>query len=283
MKKLLTFILMLIFLSAPSYGKVVDYIVAVVNGQPILYSELLEYARNSRIKDLRVARDSLIEKKILLTETEAEGLTVSDEEIEAALKNFIKNSGFRSGKEFEKALEKEGMTLDDVKEKLRNQLLVAKLIGRNVKSKIHVTDIEVEKVCKERQTKPIREVYYIFVKDRVKADKVMEFLNSGVPFEKVAKEYSEDRATAEKGGYIGKVTRGVLIKPLDIAVWSTKPGTYKLVQGKNGYYIIYVKGEKVEGCNRNRIKEELYTRKFQKTLKEYVDSLKTEASVKVYF
>ena len=283
MKRLLILILMLISFSASSYGKVVDYIVAVVNGQPILYSELLEYARNSRIRDLRVARDSLIEKKILLTEAEAEGLTVSDEAVKNALENFIKNSGFRSREEFEKALEKEGLTIDDVKKKLKEQLLVAKLIGRNVKSKIHVTDIEIEKVCRERQSKPIREVYYIFVKDKVKADKVMEFLNSGVPFEKVAKEYSEDRATAEKGGYIGKVTKGVLIKPLDIAVWSTNPGNYKLVQGKNGYYIVYVKSEKVEGCDRNRIREELYTQKFQKALKEYVDSLKAKASVKVYF
>ncbi|RUM40540.1 MAG: peptidylprolyl isomerase [Desulfurobacterium sp.] len=283
MKRLLILILVLISFSAPSYGKVVDYIVAVVNGQPILYSELLEYARNNRIRDLRVARDSLIERKILLTEAETEGLNVSDKEIETALENFIKNSGFRSREEFEKALEKEGLTLDDVKEKLKEQLIVAKLIGRNVKSKIHVTDIEVEKVCRERQSKPIREVYYIFVKDKVKADKVMELLNSGIPFEKVAKEYSEDRATAEKGGYIGKVTRGVLIKPLDIAVWSTNPGNYKLVQGKNGYYIIYVKSEKVEGCDRNRIREELYTQKFQKALKEYVDSLKAKASVKVYF
>jgi len=283
MKRLLTLILMLISFSASSYGKVIDYIVAVVNGQPILYSELLEYARNSRMRDLRVARDSLIEKKILLTEAEAEGLIVSDEAIKNALENFIKNSGFRSREEFEKALEKEGLTLDDVREKLKEQLLVAKLIGRNVKSKIHVTDIEIEKVCRERQSKPIREVYYIFVKDKVKADKVMELLHSGVPFEKVAKEYSEDRATAEKGGYIGKVTRGVLIKPLDIAVWSTNPGNYKLVQGKNGYYIVYVKSEKVEGCDRNRIKEELYTQKFQKALKEYVDSLKAKASVKVYF
>ncbi len=283
MKRLLTFILMLISFSAPSYGKVVDYIVAVVNGQPILYSELLEYARNNKIRDLRAARDSLIERKILLTEAEAEGLTVSDKEIARALENFIKSSGFRSRKEFEKALEKEGLTLDDVKEKLKEQLIVAKLIGRNVKSKIHVTDIEIEKVCRERQSKPVREVYYILVKDRAKADRLVELLNSGVPFEKVAKEYSEDRATAEKGGYIGKVTKGALIKSLDIAVWSTNPGSYKLVQGKNGYYIVYVKSEKVEGCNKNRIKEELYTQKFQKALKEYVDSLKAKASVKVYF
>jgi len=283
MKKLLIFILMVISFFTPSYGKIVDYIVAVVNGQPILYSELLEYARNNRIRDLRAARDSLIERKILLTEAEAEGLTVSDKEIKTALEDFIKNSGFRSKEDFQKALAKEGLSLDDVEEKLKEQLIVAKLIGKNVKSRISVTDIEIEKVCRERQSKPIREVYYIFVKDRVKADKVMELLNSGVPFEKVAKEYSEDRATAEKGGYIGKVTKGVLIKPLDIAVWSTNPGNYKLVQGKNGYYIVYVKSEKVEGCNRKRIKEELYTQKFQKALKEYVDSLKAKASVKVYF
>ncbi|WP_163327802.1 peptidylprolyl isomerase [Desulfurobacterium thermolithotrophum] len=282
MKRLLVFFLVMVSLTLPSYAKIVDYIVAVVNGEPILYSELLDYAKTNRINNLKAARDSLIERKILLTEAKSEGLAVSDEELNRALENFIKNSGFKSKEEFEKALKKEGLTLEEVKEKLKEQLLVAKLIGRNVKSKIRVSDIEVEKVCKEKKKKPVREVYYIYVKDKQKANRIMEILDSGIPFEKVAKEYSEDKATAQNGGYLGKVTKGSLIKPLDIAVWSTKPKTYKLVETKGGYYIIYVKKEEIEKCDKNRIREELYVKKFQKALKDYIDSLKSKASVKVY-
>lgn len=283
MKRLVAAILMLTFFAVPSYGKVVDYIAAVVNGQPILYSEILEYAKDNGIRDLKVARDSLIESKILLTEAKNEGLNVSDKEVTNALENLVKHSGLGSMEAFKKALNSRGLTFNDVKKKLREQLLVAKLVARNVKSKIHITDIDVEKACKERQSKPVREVYYIFTKNKGKADKLMELLNSGVPFEKVAKEYSEDRATAENGGYIGKVAKGSLIKPLDIAVWSTKPKSYRLVQGKSGYYIVYVKRELVEGCNKNKIGKELYRQKFQGALKDYVDSLKKRASVKVYF
>ncbi len=279
--RLFVFLAILLF-GLPSFAKVVDYIAAVVNGEPILYSEVVEYAKENRIRDLRAARDSLIERKILLTEAKAEGITVSDKEIEAAVEDFIKRNGFRSIEEFEEALKKEGLTIEDVKEKLREQMLVARLISRSVKSKIKVTDIDVEKYCRKLQEKPVREVYYIFTRNRAIAEKAMEALNAGVPFEKVAKEYSEDKATAEKGGYIGVVAKGSLIKPLDYAVWSTEPGKYRLVQSKEGYFIIYVKSEEKKSCDRERIRQQLYTERFQRALKDYIDSLKKKASVKVY-
>jgi parvulin-like peptidyl-prolyl isomerase len=151
-----------------------------------------------------------------------------------------------------------------------------------VKSKIKVTDLDVEKVCRSQENRPAREVYYIFTKDEGKAKKALEILKAGVPFEKVAEEYSEDRATAKRGGYLGMVTKGSLIKPLDMAVWSTEPGKFRLVQAKNGYYIIYVKAEKSGKCNRDKIRQRLYMEKFQKALKSYIDELKQKASVKVY-
>ncbi len=266
----------------PSHAKVVDYIAAVVNGEPILYSEVVEYAKENHIRNLRAARDSLIERKILLTEAKAEGITVSDREVEAAVKDFMKRNGFKSLKDFEEALKKEGLTLEDVRRKLREQMMVARLISRNVKSKVRVTDIDVEKYCRKLQEKPVREVYYIFTKNRATAEKAMEALNAGVPFEKVAKEYSEDRATAEKGGYIGAVTKGALIKPLDYAVWNTEPDKYQLVQSKDGYFIVYVKSEEKKSCDREKIRQQLYMERFQKALKDYIDSLKKKASVKVY-
>ncbi|RUM91782.1 MAG: peptidylprolyl isomerase, partial [Thermovibrio sp.] len=68
----------------------------------------------------------------------------------------------------------------------------------------------------------------------------------------------------------------------DSAVWSIKPGSYKLIRTNNGFYIVYVKSEEKGHCDRNRIRRELYMRKFQKALNDYVNKLKREASVKVY-
>ena len=110
----------------------------------------------------------------------------------------------------------------------------------------------------------------------------MELLKGGVPFEKVAKELSQDRATAERGGYIGKVVKGMLVKPLDQAVWSIRPGEYELVRTKEGFFIVFVKREEKGKCNREKVKQELYMKKFQERLKEYTEELKRKASVKVY-
>ena len=282
MGKVLLTVLALFILSISANAKIVDYIVAVVNGEPILYSELIRYAKENRIPDLRAARDSLIEKKILLTKAKEEGLTVSDREVEEALRDFMKRNGFKTEEELKRALKAEGLTLQDVKEKIREQLLVAKLIARKVKSKVKVTDLEVEKVCRKEKNFSVREVYYIFTKDKGKAEKALEVLKAGVPFEKVAKEYSEDPITAKKGGYLGEVRKGTLIKPLDIAVWSTEPGKFRLVETKNGYFIVYVKSQKSKGCDREKIRRELYMKKFQETLKAFIEEFKKKASVKVY-
>ncbi len=284
MRKLLL-ILIAVAIPLSSMAKVVDYIVAVVNDEPILYSELVDYAKMMRIQDLRAARDSLIEKKILLTVAKGKGIDATDSEVERAVDNFAKANGFKSREDFLKAIEREGISLEDVKRKLKEQIIISKLISRDVKSKVEVSDVDVEKACDEAMSEPLRSVYYIFIKkgNEQKLKRAMEALKEGIPFPDVAKRYSDDRETGKKGGYLGNVKRGSLIKPLDIAVWSARPGKPEKVEVKDGYYIVLVEKEFVEGCDRNRIREKLYMERFKKALKDYIDNLKRTASVKVYF
>lgn len=281
MRLLISLFLVLLW-SVPAGAKVVDYIAAVVNGKPILYSQVVSFAKENGISNLRLALDRLIEKEILVTQAESEGIKVSDAEVNAALKDFMKRNGIENQEQLEELLKREGLTLNDLKERIREQLLVAKLIAREVKSKISVPQGKVDLICQKEEGKPVRDVYYLFTRSRSLAEKAMELLSSGVPFEKVSRELSEDSETAVKGGHIGKVAPGMLIKPLDRAVWSLKPGSYKLVRTKDGFYIVYVKSEEKGHCNREKIEQQLYMVEFQKTLKNYVDRLKREASVKVY-
>ncbi len=278
------FFLLLAFLAIPlsASGKVIDYIAAVVNGEPILYSDVVKAAKENKTSNLREALDRLIEREILITEAEKEGIKVSDKEVQRALKELMEKNGFKDEKEFEKALKEEGLTLEDVKRKLKEQLLIAKLIAKDVKSKVEVSESEIDKVCRKVEGKKVRDVYYIFTKSRSKAEKAISLLQEGVPFEKVAKELSEDRITAKEGGHIGKVGRGMLIKPLDQAVWSIKPGSYELVRTDKGFFIVYVKAQEEGRCNREKIRQELYMKKFQEALNNFLNRLKREASVKVY-
>ncbi len=66
--------------------------------------------------------------------------------------------------------------------------------------------------------------------------------NIKAEFCKAAAEYSDDKATASSGGYIGYIPRGVTARPFDDAVFSAKkPGLItNLIETPYGIYIIYV-------------------------------------------
>jgi peptidyl-prolyl cis-trans isomerase D len=78
-------------------------------------------------------------------------------------------------------------------------------------------------------------------KVRNKAKDILEKLKRGESFEKLAREFSKDTATAEKGGDLGYFKKGQMVKPLEETAFSLKPGeTSSPIKTKYGYHIIRV-------------------------------------------
>lgn len=73
-----------------------------------------------------------------------------------------------------------------------------------------------------------------------KAEQVLaEVRKNPARFEELAKKYSQDPGSAEKGGDLGVFGRGTMVKPFEDAVFSMKPGEISdLVQSEFGYHII---------------------------------------------
>jgi peptidyl-prolyl cis-trans isomerase D len=81
---------------------------------------------------------------------------------------------------------------------------------------------------------------------RAKAEQVLAELRNGAAFSALARKYSEDTATAEKGGDLGFFSRGQMVKPFEDAAFALPVGgTSELVRTPFGFHIIRVE-DKIE-------------------------------------
>jgi peptidyl-prolyl cis-trans isomerase SurA len=149
--------------------KLVDRIVAEVDNEIITYREL-EKEIQPFVEKIKAAGYSNAEEKELIAEVRARMLRnlvdekiseiaakrseveVEKEEIEQFVNNIRKEQNLTT-EELESALMMEGMTLEDYKEKLRQQILKKKLIDFEVRSKIVITKEDIKKYYEENSQK----------------------------------------------------------------------------------------------------------------------------------
>ena len=115
---------------------------------------------------------------------------------------------------------------------------------------------------------------------------IQRLLKKGVPFEKVAKEYSEG-PSAPRGGYLGKFNLGRMIPEFENALKKMKPGEIsEPVKTRFGYHIIYLKNrikpepkpfDKLSDQEKNQVMQQF----FRKLLEDKIEELKANASIVV--
>src|SRR5579859_3444944 len=81
---------------------------------------------------------------------------------------------------------------------------------------------------------------------KAKADDILKQLKAGADFAKLAQQYSDDTGSAKQGGELGNVTRGIMVKPFEDALFAMqKPGDIAgPVKTQFGYHIIQLEGIK---------------------------------------
>jgi peptidyl-prolyl cis-trans isomerase SurA len=207
--------------------------------------------------------DQLINNEILFQRAKALNLVASDAEVES---RFAQSKSSFTEDEFRKKLQESGLTVDDLKNEIRRELSIQKVLNRDVVAKIKVTDADVAGFYQKNQAQfnvaePQFHVAQIVVTPGPdpgihnrknddattleQAKKKVEMLESrlaaGTDFAQLAMDYSED-ANGTNGGDLGFIPQSSLSQTepaLKNAVLALQPGQVsKPILLKDGYHII---------------------------------------------
>ncbi len=260
-------------------------------------ADKMEADYRDRQKDL--LRD-LIDQQLLIQRAKDQGVSV-EADVVKRLDEVRKQNNLQSLEELEKAVEGEGISWDDYKSQIRNNLLTQEIIRREMGSRIIIPEDDVKKYYDEHQQEFVRpeqvvlgEIFLSTEKKTPeesavimrKAEDYLNRLKKGEDFAEMAKRYSEG-STAKDGGGLGVFEPGQLEKQLKDATFSLpKNGLTDIIQTKTGFEILKVLDHFQAGLQplekvRRDIENEIYMKKMQPALREYLAQLREESYVTV--
>jgi len=260
-------------------------------------ADKMEGLYRDRQKDL--LRD-LIDQQLLVQRAKDQGVSVESDVIKR-LDEVRKQNNLQSLDDLEKAVEGEGMSWEDYKSQIRNSLLTQEVIAKEMRGRIIIGDDDIKKFYEDhpkeftRAEQVVLGEIFLSTTDKSpeetavierKAEDYLNRLKKGEEFSEMAKRYSEG-STAKEGGGLGTFERGQLSKQLEDATFSlNKGGLTDVIQTKTGFEILKVVDRFQAGLQpldkvRREIENEIYMKKMQPTLREYLAQLREESYVTV--
>ncbi len=194
--------------------------------------------------------DQLVAMRIVVQEAGKRNLLATDKEVDEQLANIRQR--FPGQKEFDTALEKNGFTVTTLRDAIRVNLSQKRLADAVARGEVSEDEMRAQfdknrtQYDKPAQIKVSHILFRINDKTQeavaqAKAKIVLSKLADGAKFEDLAKQYSDDPGSAQRGGDLGFVTKGSLVKEFEDAAWSLKPGqTSGLVRTQYGLHLIRI-------------------------------------------
>ena len=299
----------------PAADDVMDRVICVVNNDAITLYELEEaeaqYLYENKEQpptgeERRALRERLlaaiIENRIQLQQAERDKIVVDEIEITDQVQEIVKKVNAKSQAEFEEALRAQGLTLDSVKKRIRDQIMVQRLTRRKVALRVSVTEQEIDRYLEENRAKlevglsfTARHMLFLpeaskgeegWASARDKAEQVYVLLREGQDFGELAKKYSED-PSGKDGGHLGALKRGELAPEIEDAILKLEPGQYSTpFRSPVGYHLFRLESkESLTGDayvqTRNQIRDILYRQKYDVRLHEWISEMKQRSIIDV--
>lgn len=308
--------------ASPFGGVTVEDIVARVNDQIISSSdynramkELDDEARQhgATMQQMSEAHKdllrNLIDQQLWLSKGKELGVT-GETELVNRLNEIRKQYNLSSLEDLEKAAQEQGVSYEDFKANIRNQIVTQEVMRDEVGRHISITPGEVQRYFdahKQDYAQPesvrLSEILIStgtpsatagaaqpedaqVAAAKAKADDVEAKLKAGADFAQLARSSSQGQTAAE-GGDLGQFRRGALAKVLEDATFSLKDGEFtEPIRTRQGYVILKVVKHNPGGVPsykevEQQVEENYYMAKMEPAMRDYLTKMREDAYIAI--
>jgi len=311
MRKYLSMVLVLMILPLVigADKKVVDGVVAIVNGTPITLYQVEQRAiilkqKYPDAKALKkMALDDLIDDVIIYDELKKMGATVNEGDVKDAIEQMAIANG-TSMDALKSDLKNKGISFNTYQDAIKSELAKSKLVNFKFRSEITITDDDIQRyyLAHKNEFSQVKQasISHILIQVPLDATKerqdqlsklantVMERLKQGESFTDAVMKYSDDKYTKDNGGYLGYVDEGSLYPVLNSAIFNAKQGEIiGPIRTPIGYEIILVNGFRSSELLplkdvKDKIRNDIYTSKLDAALKNWLLTKKEKTIITIY-
>lgn len=273
-------ILLIPFLTILAQEQTIDKVIAVVDNEVILQSELQFQvqllASQKKISPTtpglqQQVLKAMIDDKLVYAQANIDSVFVTDEEVDSRLDYQINMFTQQYGSR-EKVEQAYGMTIDkirrDLRDDIRKSLMTQKLQEKNF-GMVEASRREVEEFYNKykdsigvipekvkighiyrnpKSSSELKHKYYEL------ASSLLDSIKAGSDFAELAKKYSQDPGSAEQGGDLGFVKKGVFYPEFESAAFALSTGQLSgVVETPVGYHIIQLLEKRGEAVHARHI------------------------------
>ncbi len=279
---------------------VVDRVIAVVNEDIITMSDLQrEAAKNHGDKrNDGLLLEDMINRKLELAAAKRASIDTTDKELDEAVADIMKRNSLDRA-QFEAALAKDGLTFEQYRSELKEQMTVSRVFNKFVRSGLAVEETEI-RAFYDRNSKNyslpeeirVRQILFKIpdkastaqidaVRDKAKT--VYDRAKRGEDFIRLVREFSESE-TVEQDGDLGFMQREHTLPEIEQAARTIKPGEIAgPLQCASGFHIIRLEEVRTPVKPYELVKDEIanaiYQQKIENTYRAWLQTLRSESHV----
>lgn len=297
-------------------GEVVERIIAIVNDEVILMSDVDKFVNTVKkgaivddllsedpkelLKDREKLVQHLINEKVIESEIKKKQLQVNFEQVEKEISKIAGRNNI-SRTQLKEALKEQGTNFSDYQDFIKKRLERQALIEQSVTSKIKISDEEIASYYIKnapansgaRLAYEYKLAHILFMNENgliatpmKKAERIIERINGGESFESLASKFSED-PNFSTGGLLGTFKTGEFLKELEEAAARVEPGQIsKPVVTRTGVHVLKVLEKRVIPdpkieAEKERIRQVLYQQAFKRQFSFWLDQRKRDSFVRI--